>query len=79
MRTIVLYLFTALMCSCGSGDTGDGYNADTTSLNPYPDANSNNSAEAGTRGNPAMSEDTGTSMNINRPDTDETNPNVDVR
>jgi hypothetical protein len=70
--------------ACGSGDTGEGYAADTTSLNPtsgMPD--STVTPAAGDRGNPqntiggdTILNSSGREIEAKAPDSNATNPNV---
>lgn len=72
-------LLFAIMClgmaSCGSGDTGEGYNGDTTSLNENAGMiDSNIATAAGERGNPDST--VGATTNAKAPDSNATNPAV---
>ena len=86
MKKLIAILFSAtLFAACGSGDTGEGYPADRTGLNPNAtniDTTLNN--EAGMRGNPDSTvgatvpegAGSGAGSRPKGPDSNATNPNV---
>jgi hypothetical protein len=61
------------LSSCGSGDTGEGYEADRTGLNPNAGQIQDNTP-AGDRGNPDST--IGATTNTKNPDTNATNRNI---
>lgn len=73
---LFMLMSTLLMLSaCGSGDTGDGYMADTTALNPASgNIDSSIAPAAGDRGNPDST--IGATTNTKAPDSNNTNQNV---
>ena len=76
MKKMLTAIAIAGLCSCGSGDTTEGYHAnDTGSLNPNASNELNNaSIPAGDRGNPDST--IGATTNAKAPDSNATNPNI---
>jgi len=80
----VAVAFSLWVCSCGSGNTNDGYPADTSSLNPTAGAlDSNIAPMAGTRGTPentiggdSIINEHGEEIEAQAPDSNATNPNI---
>ncbi len=75
MKKLSFFAMICLMASCGSGDTGEGYNStDNTNLNTGANNQINNTTPAGDRGNPDST--IGATTNTKAPDSNATNPNI---
>lgn len=72
-KLIITASVLMILSACGAGDTGEGYKADTTALNPTAGEVQNN-IPAGDSGNPDST--IGATTNTKNPDSNATNPNI---